>query len=148
MDFTPWGAKSDARYPCGQGNTPSRLSVEGFSFTVRAGVSPFFPNEVPAPFQRHCLAHSLWREVLGTIINLGRSFSCQEVKKKPIHRRANPSGSLPLAGVLVWLSMYRLKSRIQFSHQCGAFILAQKIVNIVFYIRILLLKTYHLRFSI
>ena len=35
-------------------------------------------------------------------------------KKKPVHRRTDPSGSFPLAGVLVWLSMYRLKSRIQF----------------------------------
>lgn len=38
-----------------------------------------------------------------------------ETKKKPVHRRTNPSGSFPLAGVLVWLSMYRLKSRIQFA---------------------------------
>ena len=40
-----------------------------------------------------------------------------KTKKKPVHRRTDPSGSFPLAGVLVWLSMCRLDSRIRFAHQ-------------------------------
>ena len=43
-------------------------------------------------------------------------------KKKPVHRHTNPNGSFPLAGVLVWLSMYRLKSRIQLAHQMGVLV--------------------------
>lgn len=70
-----------------------------------------FPDGVPVPFQRRCLARS-------TVGGLGRvshsdGHSVVGAKKKPVHRRTNPSGSFPLAGVLVWLSMYRLKSRIQ-----------------------------------
>ena len=73
-----------------------------------------FPDGVPAPFQRRCLARSTVEVMaeypIQTVIQLSRA------KKKPAHRRTNPSGSFPLAGVLVWLSMYRLKSRIQFAH--------------------------------
>ena len=71
-----------------------------------------FPDGVPAPFQRRCLARSsvevMAEYPIRTVIQL---FGA---KKKPVHRRTNPSGSVPLPEVLVWLSMYRLKSRIQF----------------------------------
>ena len=73
----------------------------------------FSPNGVPAPFQRRCLARSPVEIVaeysIQTVIQLSGT------KKKPVHRHKNPSGSFPLAWVLVWLSMYRLKSRIQLS---------------------------------
>ena len=78
---------------------------------------PFSPDGVPVPFQRRCLARSpaevMAKYPIQTIIQLSGA------KKKPVHRRTNPSGSFPLAGVLVWLSMYRLKSRIQLAHQMG-----------------------------
>ena len=60
-------------------------------------------------------------EVLAQL-SLSDGHSVVRSKKKPVHRRTNPSGSFPLAGVLVWLSMYRLKSRILFAHQMGALV--------------------------
>lgn len=80
----------------------------------RHAVLPIVLNDVPAPVQQRYLAHSpvevMAEYPIQTVIQLSRA------KKKPAHRRTNPSGSFPLAGVLVWLSMYRLKSRIQFAH--------------------------------
>ena len=79
-----------------------------------------FPDGVPAPFQRRYLARSTVEVMaeypIQTVIQLSGA------KKKPVHRRTNPSGSFPLAGVLVWLSMYRLKSRIQLAHQMGVLV--------------------------
>ena len=90
---------------------------------------PFFPHGVPAPFQQRCFAPSPAEIVaeypIRTVIQLSGA------KKKPVHRRTNPSGSFPLAGVLVWLSMYRLKSRIQLAHSMGVLVyhIEQMLVN-------------------
>ena len=64
------------------------------------------------------LSRSLHGRGLGEVSHSG-GHSVVRGKKKPVHRHTNPNGSFPLAGVLVWLSMYRLKSRIQLAHQCG-----------------------------
>ena len=45
-----------------------------------------------------------------------RSFSCQEQKRSRHIDAPTPAGAFLSLGVLVWLSMYRLKSRIQFAH--------------------------------
>ena len=55
-------------------------------------------------------------EVLAQL-SLSDGHPVVKTKKKPVHRRTDPSGSFPLAGVLVWLSMCWLDSRIRFAHQ-------------------------------
>lgn len=122
MDFAPWGAKSDARYPTRQGGG---LSFGGF-FSMERWIRCRSVRKRSAPFQRRCLAHSLGWEVLAQL-SLSDGHSVVRSKKKPVHRRTNPSGSFPLAGVLVWLSMYWLKSRIQFA-LCGSFSLTYRTV--------------------
>ena len=96
---------------------------------------PFSPRDVPPPFSG-VVSLSPW---------VGRSWhnyhsrtviQLSGAKKKPVHRRTNPSGSFPLAGVLVWLSMYRLKSRIQLTHQIGVLVyhMERMFVNTIFYV--------------
>ena len=60
-------------------------------------------NGVPASFQRRCLARSPVEVVVEYPIQMVIQLS--GTKKKPVHRHTNSSGSFPLAGVLVWLSM-------------------------------------------
>lgn len=84
MDLSYGGAKSDARYPCGEENAPSQLSLEVSSLPFAPGCCRS-PLMGAAPFRWRCFARSLRRE-----------FSSRRV--------------------LVWLSIYRPKSRIQFAH--------------------------------
>ncbi|MCX4374512.1 MAG: hypothetical protein OSJ58_22355, partial [Dysosmobacter sp.] len=70
------------------GNMPSWwFGAVHVTVIYRHPALPFFPNGVPAPFQRRCLARSTVEVMaeypIQTVIQLSGA------KKKPVHRRTN-----------------------------------------------------------